>query len=1075
MMKKRKENKIKIEQKISGYWMISSDRYSEEFIVICKEKENALMVRDLLINQILSTWNGIEMIDDYLEKEVNDWRKKEFNETIYLYNEKEIFNTNYVAEDENEMVSLVLADGDDTHKKERKAKGYHIQKGLGITQNHQGLWDVIHLSTGLVCVKDLKKKESAVKIIKQLCRLFDWSDVDSFYTYQQDEYLKEKTEELKKKIENDEDAVFDRDTILKGVMHRFQDGEYRWGLYKETMEEINKFIGMEQVNQLIEGWITEVISNIDEIANKSYFDKHHRRHIVFKGGPGTGKTTIARMVSKLLYSFGLIKKNIFIETGRDDIVSDYIGGTEKNMRGFIDQVKGGVLFIDEAYNLNPSNSQDNDFGRKAIDILVDRMEKKEFDFILIVAGYPQKMDQFLNANIGLKSRFSDVITFRDLNMEELTFIAKEKLKEAGYRFETEFEESLRKVIYRMKEAGKITGNVRDIEQFIAKLKKIKDVQFANGRINDEEKNRLTTNDLRKIPKSNVSQQSDEDLLKIRENSWKKLRSFIGNEKAKKQIEEVMEYFDEVRKEKMNENWLEPSHASLNMNFILLGPSGTGKTQWAKIIGEYLKGSGLLTSGEVKVAAREDFVSEYMGGTANKTKEFLMSHLGGVVFADEIYRMHEGERDEYGKEALNTILPFILDYKDEMSFIVAGYKEDVERIMKVNQGMKSRFRHVIEFVDYTPNEIFEIAKLMIKKNQLTLSDEVTLYLENAMKDFGKKFNAFDGNGRWVENLIEKMKPSMLKRKTKEISIEDIDYAMEQTDPTYQKKKQVFDKEREKGLEEIKNQALKDLNDLIGLEKVKEKMTRLIHVIAVEKKAMELGFAQKRPRLNLALIGPSGVGKTTVARIYAKFLKGSGLLSRGVIVEARKSDFIGQNTKETLEKTNQMVEKSLGGVLFFDEVYSLLNDSMGIEVINELVAITENKKDDLVVLFAGYEEEMEQLMQVNQGMKSRLGTPIEFEPYTAKEISEIFIEAMKQRGFVFEGNEEEYVLKWIERYENEKDYFDGNARWANNMVEKVLEQRAVRISMELEHFSGNQKELFTTITENDVEETIKNELF
>jgi SpoVK/Ycf46/Vps4 family AAA+-type ATPase len=158
-------------------------------------------------------------------------------------------------------------------------------------------------------------------------------------------------------------------------------------------------------------------------------------HLVFSGNPGTGKTTVARILGKIYYDLGILSKGHLIETDRSGLVAGYIGQTAIQTKNIIERAKGGILFIDEAYSLTPQNSM-NDFGQEAIDTLLKAMEDYRDDFIVIVAGYPDLMKNFIKSNPGLESRFNTFINFEDYNPNELLDIFLSLCKQHNYITDT---------------------------------------------------------------------------------------------------------------------------------------------------------------------------------------------------------------------------------------------------------------------------------------------------------------------------------------------------------------------------------------------------------------------------------------------------------------------------------------------------------------------------------------------------------------------------------------------------------------------------------------------------------------
>lgn len=172
-------------------------------------------------------------------------------------------------------------------------------------------------------------------------------------------------------------------------------------------------------------------------------------HMLFKGNPGTGKTTVARKISELFHEMNVLSKGHFIEAERADLVGEYIGHTAQKTRDLVKKAMGGVLFIDEAYSL--ARGGEKDFGKEAIDTLVKHMEDNHNDFILILAGYPDEMDRFLRLNPGLKSRFPIILDFKDYSIDELMTIAKQMAAEREYEFSKDAEWKLKDHLIRMQQ------------------------------------------------------------------------------------------------------------------------------------------------------------------------------------------------------------------------------------------------------------------------------------------------------------------------------------------------------------------------------------------------------------------------------------------------------------------------------------------------------------------------------------------------------------------------------------------------------------------------------------------------
>lgn len=205
-------------------------------------------------------------------------------------------------------------------------------------------------------------------------------------------------------------------------------------ILKEIENEMSSLVGMNEMKRMIKEIYAWIFINKKREEQGLKVGKQ-ALHMMFKGNPGTGKTTVARLVGKLFFQMNVLSKGHLIEAERADLVGEYIGHTAQKTRDLIKKSLGGILFIDEAYSL--ARGGEKDFGKEAIDTLVKHMEDKQHDFVLILAGYPREMDNFLSLNPGLLSRFPLVVDFPDYSVEDLIEIANRMMSEREYRFNDE--------------------------------------------------------------------------------------------------------------------------------------------------------------------------------------------------------------------------------------------------------------------------------------------------------------------------------------------------------------------------------------------------------------------------------------------------------------------------------------------------------------------------------------------------------------------------------------------------------------------------------------------------------------
>lgn len=262
----------------------------------------------------------------------------------------------------------------------------------------------------------------------------------------------------------------------------------------ELLEELNSLVGLEKVKSDVQSLINLVkIRKVRE--ERGLKSPTLSLHMVFSGNPGTGKTTIARLLSKIYKSMGLLSKGHLTEVDRSGLVGGYVGQTALKVQDVIKKAKGGVLFIDEAYSLTVNRSS-TDYGFEAVDTLLKYMEDIRDDLIVIVAGYPEPMEEFLNSNPGLKSRFNKYLYFEDYTVEELMGILNLRAKKSNFKLSKEAEKfSFEFFKNRCENKPENYANARDVRNFFEKaivnqanrlavLNNITDEQLATIELND---------------------------------------------------------------------------------------------------------------------------------------------------------------------------------------------------------------------------------------------------------------------------------------------------------------------------------------------------------------------------------------------------------------------------------------------------------------------------------------------------------------------------------------------------------------------------------------------------------------
>ncbi len=270
-----------------------------------------------------------------------------------------------------------------------------------------------------------------------------------------------------------------------------------WKRLEEAMQELDSLIGLESVKKLVKE-LGAFVQIQKKRAEQQLATEPLVLHMVFKGNPGTGKTTVARILGKIFREMGVLPKGHLVEVERADLVGEYIGHTAQKTREQLERAMGGILFIDEAYSL--ARGGEKDFGKEAIDTLVKSMEDNKENLLLILAGYMKEMDWFLRSNPGLRSRFPIHIEFPDYTAEELMKIADLMLKRRQYRLTPGARQKLAGILRRQASmVGDKKGNARDVRNIIEQAIRSQAVRLVDKpKLTREELILITEDDIEEV-------------------------------------------------------------------------------------------------------------------------------------------------------------------------------------------------------------------------------------------------------------------------------------------------------------------------------------------------------------------------------------------------------------------------------------------------------------------------------------------------------------------------------------------------------------------------------------------------
>jgi SpoVK/Ycf46/Vps4 family AAA+-type ATPase len=660
-------------------------------------------------------------------------------------------------------------------------------------------------------------------------------------------------------------------------------------------------------------------------------------------------------------------------------------------------------------------------GKQVLNLLLAEMEKRRGSLIVVFAGYKNKMEKLFQYNEGLPSRFSNTVHFEDYSDEQLYDVFVGLMKKAAtsqpLRFADDNDQWCRVAIRRLG-AGRNSpgfGNARSVRNLFDKVNNRQAVRCS----------RDTSADPFTFTKSDLLGPSAAEAAK-NSAAWKQLKSMIGLSQVKKSVDALYEV---VKANELLELEMRPRQA-VALNRLFLGNPGTGKTTVAQIYAEILRDFGLLSKGEVIMKAASDFIGNVLGESQRNTSAIIKSAEGCVLVIDEAYGLHG--KDPYKTAAIDTIVEQVQGVPGEdRAVVLLGYREQMETMLREsNPGLQRRFQleNAFQFDDYNNDELLQILKLKMKKQGVEAGTDALIaavkYLA-VLRDTKPPF----GNGGAVANLLSEAVNRKAARgagTSPELIAED------------------FAPVDESAAADTDEKVL--FKGLIGCTEIIQELRiyRATFLAAREKGQDPL----KQLSLNFRFVGAPGTGKTTVAQRMGRMFRGLGVLPSADVVVVSGTDLVAGFVGQTAQKTRDVMDKGLGKVLFIDEAYSLATGAGGFgqEAIDELVRCMTLDKymGKMVVIVAGYENDIDRLMKMNEGLRSRFDQVIHFPSFNLQDCCQLFnlVIASPEVDLKLskESENSNAVEKQLQRLVNQPGF--SNGRDIINWVKRLQRQMAMR---------------------------------
>ncbi len=446
------------------------------------------------------------------------------------------------------------------------------------------------------------------------------------------------------------------------------------------------------------------------------------KNIVFSGENGVGKSTVGKLIAEILYKYKAIDYNRYTESNGKELYDQFTGGTKGNLTNLMKEGEGGVILIDDIHYIDALNSSNINEGLFSLAKIME--DHPETVFILCDNKY--NMNQIMENNKDLFQRMIRFhVDFKDFTRDELKQILDIKLEEKGYSIEPDAMKKLLDIIF----LAKSYGNNINASAAISILEEVIVIQNVRTELSDSKV--ITIDDIDVYVVENDIAFIDEK-TGYQSDARKKLDELIGLEKIKDTVDDLIAYFSINRGKKVD------------FHMCFSGNPGTGKTEVARIMGKLLRQEGILPTSKFLEVTRKDLVGQYIGQTAILTRDLIDKAMGGVLYIDEAYSLaygtdNDGGGRDFGREAIAELLKAMEDRRGEFCVILAGYTSEMKKLFDLNPGFKSRIKFDLEFPDYSEEELEKIARLFLKRDNVTMSDENIKFLVKIVSIQRKKPN------------------------------------------------------------------------------------------------------------------------------------------------------------------------------------------------------------------------------------------------------------------------------------------------------------------------------------------------
>lgn len=767
---------------------------------------------------------------------------------------------------------------------------------------------------------------------------------------------------------------------------------------EEILDRLYRLVGLRKVKEEI----TRIIEYVEFVRlrrENGFSDHFPAMHLIFTGHPGTGKNTVAELIGELYCKLGLLSNGKVNYYKRQDLVKDGVVAEEQLIRQALKKNLGGIMFIDQAGDLFCPENQ-NDRGIAALGILFNILLHEKPEVLVILADEEEEMDMMMEAFPDLQKVFPRHLCFEDYTPEELMEITRSKLAKLEYCFSPGAEEKF----YKQLKMACIAN----------------EVDFTNSHYIDEQlqeaamqmSRRLMANRVREYKKEDLMLITEEDIVALPEGdlgkSLEKLNAMVGLGQLKQSIVQHLNYVYFIReRQKHGFTDIMPP-----LNMIFSGNPGTGKMTVAKMMGEIYHTIGILERPNVVIQDGRNLAVESSGMSSIGVADMLLEMAaGGMLYIEHADALPQSE---FGLALFEDLLSNISTEECGNTIVVfGGYPDRTAKMLEMNPALRNYFPYLFQFTDYTPEELVQIAENNLReKNYVFHPKAKEAFVELIHKAYENRNQNF-GNVLLVEKIVEMAIRNMSERtmrirQERELTRREVSTIRKDDIPVNifempESGRDMFD---EAGIKE----ALEELDQIIGQPGIKKQIGDFVELAYhYSREGVKLS---SRMSLQWCFTGNSAMGKGTVARIIARLYKAMGIITKGQVVDFKVERMIGLMEDEAQRSIGEVLAKSNGGILLFDEDSPKLNEAIGFRERVRAILINQmaERPGSYIIIYA---EPLERIAGINGDAEhlSELVNVLKFEDYTKEELMIILKRRLNKENMKMTITARQYMAVFI----------------------------------------------------------------